>query len=459
MASAGWLKRLGLRWITVYAFLYIFLDNFIVTAELQTSFPNLGWFTAALTAYNNASVAIWAVVVPWNVQHVFGMQIAVRPVADQLFHYVQDGVLIVLSLLCAAVWTYVDRGNQRERTFLEITRTLSRYALAAIMFTFGFSKTFHLQFPYQGPIHLMEPLGDYSPYGLMWRFMGFSTPYSYLAGLAEITGGTLVLFRRTTTIGGVVIAGIMANVVLMNISYFVPARVEAIGMLILAIFLLVPNVPQFVGAAFGYQTAAVPSFKRLWLKRWMLPTALVLKTLVIALIVLPPLFVSLDMVRANRAAVRNSVRGLYRVESDATKGTTGGNDSNRDWERVAIEVDPYGRRTYYMAVRTADDSMRYYSLQIHETNKDSGVFTLKQCQYYGCSTTLVGKHPSILKYEISRGVGRSRAASTRAAEMTLRGIFGGESISAKLTRMDTSKYLLEHSPFHLVDPDNEPWIE
>ena len=108
---------------------------------------------------------------------------------------------LVLAALATIVWTLLDRKRQEYRTLHEWLRIYVRYALGFTMLGYGMDKVFALQFnsSLPGPGRLAEPLGNYSPFALMWTFMGYSKPYTIFAGVGEVIGGVLLLFRRTTT--------------------------------------------------------------------------------------------------------------------------------------------------------------------------------------------------------------------------------------------------------------------
>src|SRR5206468_1346164 len=77
---------------------------------------------------------------------------------------------------------------------------------------YGISKVFFGQFPLPFPGRLVQRFGDASPMGLMWTFMGASPAYVFFAGAMETIGAGLLLFRRTTTLGALVLSGVMLNV-------------------------------------------------------------------------------------------------------------------------------------------------------------------------------------------------------------------------------------------------------
>ena len=60
--------------------------------------------------------------------------------------------------------------------------------------------------------------------GLLWTFMGASAPYQMLAGLAEVTCGMLLFWRRSRLLGALLAIGVMGNVVALNYCYDVPVK-------------------------------------------------------------------------------------------------------------------------------------------------------------------------------------------------------------------------------------------
>ncbi len=65
------------------------------------------------------------------------------------------------------------------------------------------------QFIFPAPTRLAEVYGDASPLGLLWTFMGYSTPYNVFTGLVEAGAGWPLLFRRTVTAGALLAAALV----------------------------------------------------------------------------------------------------------------------------------------------------------------------------------------------------------------------------------------------------------
>jgi uncharacterized membrane protein YphA (DoxX/SURF4 family) len=158
----------------------------------------------------------------------------------------QDWVDMLALLVCAVagslLWTAISewRGRRKEyRTLYAWLRLAIRLVLASILLGYGFSKIFDLQFPPPAAGVLQEPYGQSSPMGLLWTFMGFSTPYVIFAGLAEAIPGVLLLFRRTATLGALAACAVLLNV--LNFCYDVPVKLYSTLYLLMALFLLLPD--------------------------------------------------------------------------------------------------------------------------------------------------------------------------------------------------------------------------
>lgn len=70
--------------------------------------------------------------------------------------------------------------------------------------------------------------------------MGYSRTYTIFAGAGEVIGGVLLFFRRTTTLGALILCGVLANVVALNFSYGIPVKIFSSLLLLLAYFWSLP---------------------------------------------------------------------------------------------------------------------------------------------------------------------------------------------------------------------------
>lgn len=106
---------------------------------------------------------------------------------------------------------------------------ICRYFAAFMLLIYGFAKINGSQFTVVDWV-LDEPLKEVSGFWLTWYYFGYSTTYKWIVALVEIGGGLLLLFRRTTLLGSMLLFGMMLNIVLVDIFF----RVDA-GALLMAL--------------------------------------------------------------------------------------------------------------------------------------------------------------------------------------------------------------------------------
>ena len=94
-----------------------------------------------------------------------------------------------------------------------------RYFCAFMLYMYGTSKLLHFQF------NLAElaqrRIGSLNGYQLTWFYFGYSRVYACILGLTQVTGATLMLFRKTTLLGAALMLPVMANILLINIFIMV----------------------------------------------------------------------------------------------------------------------------------------------------------------------------------------------------------------------------------------------
>jgi uncharacterized membrane protein YphA (DoxX/SURF4 family) len=199
---------------------------------------------------------------------------------DTLESYVMTLLAIVVGLIGATIWSVLDRKRIAYPRLAAIVRIALRYWLGYTMLSYGFAKVFKTQFPYPQPVRLEEPLGQMSPMGLLWTFMGYSLPYNLFTGAAECVGGALLLFRRTTTLGSLVLIAVLANVVMLNFCYDVPVKLFSCELLLVSMILLWPDLGRLASVIFGFAAPAT-SDDRWLLSRRSRRIAIVVKLLVL----------------------------------------------------------------------------------------------------------------------------------------------------------------------------------
>ena len=264
------MQKLLFRFFAVYFFIYIFpfpCGSIPLTDSLYK------WYNT-----------IWNVPVLWagkNILHVpYPITVKSMGSGDATYNYVQLFLFAVFAMIAAIIWSVADRKRKNYDSLLYWLMVYVRYYLAFTMMNYGFLIIIKMQFsfPFLG---LTETYGESSPMGLLWNFMGYSTAYNIFAGVAEVAGGFLLLFRRTATFGSLVCITILSNIVALNFCYDVPVKLFSSNLLLMAIFIAVPDMRRLINFFFRNKAVSAVNNQPKSYKRWMKITWITVKILLI----------------------------------------------------------------------------------------------------------------------------------------------------------------------------------
>ncbi len=421
----GLARRLGFRLVFAYALVYYF------PAPLQQFAALLQWGKEpnALFRFMEWYDGLWKVAVPWAGKHVLHLSkdITIFPggSGDTTYNYVQTLCHAAIALGVALVWSAIDFRRAAYPALHALLRVYLRYTLAFVMLGYGFAKVFKSQFPFPGPDRLVQQVGEMSPMGLLWTFMGYSTAYTVFAGMGEVLSGALLFMRRTTTLGALMTAGVMSNVVVMNFAYDVPVKLFSTHLLLTAVYLCLPDARRVLNVLVLNRAAPAARLRREGRPTWARVSMGVGKWLVVLYALgwgarggynnwrqwgdgspTPPLY------------------GLYEVESFTIGGEERpalANDATR-WRRVAL--NRYRRFT----VERMPGAMERFSAVVDAAK---GTLTLTPREG-GDSMTLTYTEPD-------------------ADHLTLEGVFRGEAVTARAKRVDATSFLLVNRGFHWIN--------
>jgi len=169
----------------------------------------------------------------------------------------EQWMLVATCTLLAAVgcvlWSVIDR-KRKEYYRLNYWFSLGiRYFIIFNGFTYGLIKMFGLQMPFPNLSQLATPLGDYLPMRFSWMFIGYSSSYQFFSGALEFLSAVLLLFRKTATLGVLVATGVFFNVMMLNLSYDIPVKINSISLVIMCLYLLVQELPRLYRFFFRQQ--------------------------------------------------------------------------------------------------------------------------------------------------------------------------------------------------------------
>jgi uncharacterized membrane protein YphA (DoxX/SURF4 family) len=408
-------QRFFFRFFCSFFLIYIFpfpLDSFPFVTELTSLNAKLtAWYTAIFEAYTNA----WHVIIPWAGSHLLHLKNPITIFTNGSGDTTYDFVLLLtyfsLAILSAIAWSILDRRRTSYSTALYWIRVLVRYYLAINMLTYGFYKVFHLQMPFPYLTQLVQPFGDKSPMGLAWSFVGYSKAFSEFTGWGEVVGGVLLFFRRTTTLGALLSAVVMGNIVAINFCYDVPVKLFSSMLFLMSVFLAAPDAKR-LSAVFLYNRSTEPYNQYYTLpKRWQRITRVILKWVFILYSVYSSLHGVLEGVKQyGDDSPKTALYGIYNTDlfvnnRDTIPPLT--TDTTR-WKQLIVQFEKYS------VVKMMNDSIRRYNFLVDTSKKTVSAFfdtdTLHKAEFHYYQDTawlnLEGKlrddslHIRLKKYDV-----------------------------------------------------------
>ncbi len=408
-------KRVGFRFLCCYFLLY----NFPFPLEY------VPWLDAAGGLYYQ----LWTRFVPWVGLQLFGFQITVFPngSGDTTFNWIQVFCCLVLAVAGTLLWSILDRKRREYGRLYPWLRVYVRFALAVSMINYGLIKVIPSQFPAPSMDRLLQPLGDASPMGLLWTFMGASAAYSIFTGASELLGGLLLTVRRTALLGALIAIGVMGNVVMLNFSYDVPVKLFSCHLLAMALFLAAPDARRLFNALVLNRPAEPHPLRPLFQRQALRYAAAALRTVFIGFVV----WINIQQATANRANYSAEARakaplyGIWNVDEFVVDGQARPplvTDLER-WNRVI--VDNPGQ----LAVFRMNDSRDRYNVKVDEAKK-----TIEMTRRFEPTwkTSVVWRRPAPDRLE-------------------LEGMFDGKKIVTRLHRVEPPKFLLVTRGFHWIN--------
>lgn len=350
--------RVLAAWIQRTLFIYIFLNIFPFPLNV---IPGLTSLSDAFTSAKQYLVTLFS-------EKFIGYSITIYPQGsgDTTYNYMELLFYLLLALLLAGFWNYARRGWPISIYIKDRFQIYIRYYLASTLLSYGIIKLFALQMPYPQADRLIEPIGDLSPMGMAWTFIGASPMYQIFAGASECVAGLLLFWRRTTLLGSLLAVGVLLNVVILNLSYDIPVKIFSSHLLFFTLILILPHLARLSAVIF-FNLPAQPSILRPVRSR---PgPARLAASIIKVLFIFNTIFmgVYLAYTQYQETHIQKSQRnlaGLYHV-SDFTFDGVSGRDLPDDLRWVLVGISDTGS----MAAKTASGRYTRFRYSISPDSK------------------------------------------------------------------------------------------
>lgn len=417
-ASSGWslTKKLAFRFFFIYFLLYIFFNPNGVLPYVDDLY---GLY---IGPFHNLVV--------WIGKHILHLAQPITVFTNGSGDTTYDNIIILLIAFLSAVgtviWSVLESGERGYGKLFYWFTVVLRYYVAITMLSYGFYKVIKLQFPFPSFGSLIEPYGNSSPMGLAWNFFGYSTGYNYFTGIAELSCGLLLLFRKTSALGAVMTLIVAGNIMAVNYCFDVPVKLLSTTLVMMALFLICRDITRFTNFFFFNKSAAPTNltphrFKTKW-KNIALSS---IKYLLIVYTILGDLYGAVQAEASyGPKAKKPPLYGLYSVKTfiinkDTIKPLT--TDTLR-WSKLAIS---YPGNAF---IKFIDDSTVYYAFNVDTIKKKIVMNKYSDTVHKYLFTYLQPKKDSLV----------------------IKGTYKKDSIQVRLHKDDINKFLLVKRKFHWI---------
>ncbi|WP_233219026.1 hypothetical protein [Adhaeribacter arboris] len=231
-------------------------------------------------------------------------------------------VTFLVAVVGGLIWTWVDAKRiptpKNYNLLYYWLRVIVRYRAGIGIIGFGFTKLLPVQMPYPSFGLLETNLGDFTAQKIYWLSIGIVPWYQIFAGVVEVSAGTLLFFRRTTTLGAILLFGALGDIVYVNFAYDGGVHVYSSYFVLLAAFLLVHDIPKIYRLLIQERFTVPVNFYPAFAQTWQKYTRIGLKTAVIVLFLGVLFYLQLinflyDPYKQPSTAGVKKLRGTYHV--------------------------------------------------------------------------------------------------------------------------------------------------
>jgi len=376
--------------------------------------------------------SLWHQLVPWVGRHVLHLSYEILTCTncsgDTTYEYVRVLCFFGLALAASLVWSILDRSSSNYQRMHAWLRLYVRLSVGAAMLMYAGAKIFLQHFPPPNLYKLLEPLGNYSQMSLLWTLMGASRGYTLFVGCLQMLAGILLFLPRLTTLGALVGIAVFSNIFALNLGYDLPIKLYSLHILLVCLFLVLPDAPRLVRFFLLNQEVASLSENGLFHLRRLNTAALVAQLALGGVLACTYLVHAYDYEKRHFSpASRPPFFGIWNVEEFLLGGKVLPpleTDGTR-WQRVVFQFPTE------IGIQSMNGSWMGYWLRTDMARK----------------TLAMGKPND------SNGEFEFVFADPDSRSLTLEGTDGRNEIRVKLRRLDEKQFALLARGFHWIDED------
>ncbi len=436
-ALARGIGRFGLAFVLFYWICFTFpfpLELVGLPFQLVKTESQPAWMKTAGEKYGEAYSWIGDkqnAACTWVGDRVLHVEVIVQPTGsgDTMRGYVGCFCAMVIAAGFALLWTALVPLMLKwkplwrpDAVFYALVRTLVSFFLCEMLLGYGFAKAFPLQFPAPSSFRLSQTLGEMSPMGLLWTFMGYSAIYQMFTGAVEVLAGVLLTTRRTTLLGALITLVSMTHIFALNMCFDVPVKLYSFHYLLMSMFLVAPELPRIIRVLVLGQSVEAKPFRPLLSRIKLDRAALVLRTLLVIAMVYDQAHGSFERWNETYGGPPAPVLGRWDVVSMQVDQKKPGSDDPLNW----TWLDFSNRKILRLAGPKPPNTI--YLLNWDPTERKLTLTNFRKPEW-----------SAIFKYELPQ-----------AGELKLQGSMDGKAINASLKLAPDKKHELTNRGFHWI---------
>ncbi len=239
-ASSGWktYEKVALRTALIYAI----ISTIPFTPEFYTQDFDAGFNV-------NSYTFRWFDAISQNKPWFFASQ--------EGKNYTGWFITVLVCALAGFLWNILDKKRKDYERLYYWFYVAARYGIALRMSWFAWAKVFPVQMPFPTISQLNTNLGDFTPGKLYWLTTGVSPFFEVFAGVFELLATILILYRRTTIAGALMMIAILVPIWFVNIGYDAGVELTSMHILSLSLLLLVRDSKKFYEILFEHKATAL----------------------------------------------------------------------------------------------------------------------------------------------------------------------------------------------------------
>jgi len=243
------------------------------------------------------------------------------------------------ALLLAITWSLIDKQRRDYIKLQYLLQTALRFFLAYTIMQYGASKVLDVQFN-SSISSLDTKVVDMRPMTVAWSFFGYSFPYEFFIGCSQIVAALLLLFRRTATLGAIVMVTIMSNIVFVNFAFDVCVKFFSCSYLAMSLYLLVDDAARLTNVLLLNKAVEKRTWPQLFRKKIIKRIAGVIGILLGFFAIAYPMYDTVRMREKYGVGKHTALYGVWSVDSlhhsqDAIDQSLHANEGG--WRKIIFE--------------------------------------------------------------------------------------------------------------------------